>query len=149
MQATDVHKRQVIKILIIFAAISDVSAVQPICLPDPSQDYDNVTAVVTDILQEATVVRTMSTEQCREKYGEGTISSAMICVEEEARDSCIGDIGGPLAVLGPDNSYSQIGVGLVSLSQMPCPSRYPGVYARVTSFLTWMQDRMDLPTEVT
>ena len=92
--------------------------VQPICLPDPSQDYDNVTAVVTgwgatlnytgpqhDIVKEATV-RTMTNEQCREKYGEGRISSGMICVEEEARDSCIGDSGGPLAVLGPDNSVS-------------------------------------------
>ena len=95
--------------------------VQPICLPDPDQDYDNVTAVVTgwgrlsssgplpDILQEATV-RTMSTEQCRRKYGQNKISTNMICAAEPGRDSCQGDSGGPLAVLGQDGSHRIIGI---------------------------------------
>ena len=65
------------------------TVVQPICLPSPSQDYNNVAALVTgwgrlsssgplaEILQEATV-RTLSTEQCRAKYGQNKISDNMI-----------------------------------------------------------------------
>ena len=102
--------------------MSDIPAVQPICLPDPSQDYDNVYAEVTGwgatlnstnpypaILQEVTV-RTMSTEQCRERYGESKITEQMLCAASPGKDSCGGDSGGPLAVLGQDGSYSQIGV---------------------------------------
>ena len=70
--------------------LSVISALQPICLPSPTQDYENVTAVVTGwgrlkssgplpaILQK-TNLRTISNEQCREKYGENKISENMIC----------------------------------------------------------------------
>ena len=93
------------------------TVVQPICLPEPGQDYDNVTAVVTgwgklnssgplaDILQEATV-RTLSTEQCRGKYGENRISDNMICAQADSRDSCHGDSGGPSIIRYISGSWS-------------------------------------------
>ena len=132
------------------------TVVQPICLPEPGQDYDNVTAVVTgwgklnssgplaDILQEATV-RTLSTEQCRGKYGENRISDNMICAQADSRDSCQGDSGGPLAVLGQDGSYSQIGI--VSWGRDCASPGYPGVYTRLTSLLGWIEKPMLPPVQ--
>ena len=76
--------------------------VQPICLAEHGEDYEGVTALVTgwgrlnssgplaDILQEATV-RTLSTEQCRGKYGENRISDNMLCALADSTDSCQGD----------------------------------------------------------
>ena len=130
--------------------------VQPICLPVPGGDYDNVTAVVTgwgrlnssgplaDILQEATV-RTLSTEQCRGKYGENRISDNMICAQADSRDSCQGDSGGPLAVLGQDGSYSQIGI--ISWGKGCGRPGYPGVYTRLTALLGWIQKPMSPPVQ--
>ena len=124
---------------------------QPICLPEPTDNYDNVKAVVTgwgrlqyggsqpDILQEVTV-RTQSTAQCRGQYGQTAITEKMICADAPGRSTCQGDSGGPLAVLGPDGEYRQVGV--VSWARGCADPGYPAVYARVTSFLGWIQQRM-------
>ena len=124
--------------------------VQPICLPDPGQNYDNVTALVTgwgrlrssgplaDVLQEATV-RTLSPEQCRGKYGQNRISEAMICAAESGKESCQGGSGGPLATLGQDRSYQQIGV--VSWGS-DC-----GVYTRLSSLLGWIEKPILTPVQ--
>ena len=87
------------------------------------------------ILQEVTV-RTMTTEKCREKYGESSISEHMLCASNPGKDSCWGDSGGPLAVLGQDGSYRIIGV--VSWGLGCARPQYPGVYTRVTSHLDWI-----------
>ena len=128
-----------------------ISVVRPICLPDPTQDYDNVNAVVTgwgdltrggsqpDILQEVTV-RTQSTEQCRGQYGQNKISDNMICAAKPGKDSCWGDSGGPLAVQGQGGEFRQVGV--VSFGRGCARPGYPGVYTRVTSFLPWIRQRM-------
>ena len=127
---------------------------QPICLPDPTQDYDNVSAVVTgwgrlrsggsqpDILQEVTV-RTQSTEQCRGQYGPTAITNNMLCAAAPGKDSCQGDSGGPLAVKGKNKIYRQVGV--VSFGMECARPGYPGVYTRVTSFLPWIRQRMTAP----
>ena len=94
---------------------------------------------LADVLQEATV-RTLSIEQCRRKYGQSRISDNMICAEEPGKDSCEGDNGGPLAVLGQDGSYRQIGV--VSWGRGCARQGYPGVYTRLSSLLGWIQDRI-------
>ena len=128
--------------------------VQPICLAEPDEDYEGVTALVTgwgrlnssgplaDILQEATV-RTLSTEQCRGKYGDNRISDNMICAQANSRDSCQGDSGGPLAVLGQDGSYRQIGV--VSWGKGCTRQGYPGVYTRITALLPWLTKTISAP----
>ena len=96
------------------------AAVQPICLPDPTEDYENNTALVTgwgninvtgpqsDVLQEVNV-STITHQDCADKHGRRKITPAMICAGAPGRDACQGDSGGPLAVLGPDGRYSQIG----------------------------------------
>ena len=123
-------------------------AVQPICLPDPGQNYENMTALVTgwgrlnysgpqpDILKELNVT-TISNQECQASYGHHRITENMICTAEVGKDSCKGDSGGPLAVLGQNGSYSQIGI--VSWGSDSASPGYPGVYTRISSLLGWIE----------
>ena len=124
-------------------------AVQPICLPEPGQDYDNVSALVTgwgrlnytgpksDTLKEVRV-NTVTNSECARSHGDHRISDNMICAGATGRDSCEGDSGGPLAVLGQDGSYRQIGVVSWGKAGGCARQDYPGVYTRVTSLLGWI-----------
>merc|ERR1719219_2565746 len=121
--------------------------VRKICLPDPALDYEKVTAVVTgwgninvtgpqaDVLQEVNV-STITNQDCAGLHGHHKITPAMICAGAPGRDACSGDSGGPLAVMGPDGRYSQIGV--VSWGKGCARPDYPGVYTRVTALLNWI-----------
>ena len=118
-------------------------AVGPVCLPDPAQDYDNVKALVTvqsarlfpDIMHEN--VTTLTSQQCREQ-GLNNITDKMICAEKIGWWwTCRGEGGGPLAVLGQDGRYSQIGV--MSWSEDCAKSGIPGVFTRLTSLLDWVR----------
>ena len=112
---------------------------RPICLPDPAQDYDNVPALVTgwgrrsNILQERTVT-TMTNSQCGSSGRQhNRITENMVCAQN---DACRGDIGGPLAVLGQDGSYSQIGI--VSWGKGCNRWKELVVYTRLTALLPWL-----------
>ena len=94
---------------------------QPICLPEADQEYEAMSAVVTgwgrlnttgpspDILQEVNVT-TITNQECRASYSQDRITDHMICAAGDRQDACRGDSGGPLAVLGQDGSYTQVGV---------------------------------------
>ena len=123
------------------------AAVRPICLPDPGQDYENVSALVTGwgstssgpqsrVLQEA-AVSTLTNSECRSSsHPHHRITENMICAQAAGRDACDGDSGGPLAVLGQDGSYSQIGI--VSWGKGCARQGFPGVYTRLTALLPWL-----------
>jgi len=125
---------------------------QPICLPDPTENYDDSLAEVTgwgstvqggpttDILQTVNVT-TITNRQCQQIFDQessdsATISPSMLCAGEPGRDSCQGDSGGPMITLSKDGShFSQIGV--VSWGY-GCATVTPGVYARVTDQIYWI-----------
>ncbi|XP_070267711.1 mastin-like [Myotis yumanensis] len=73
-------------------------------------------------------------EICRQHYG-NRITEDMLCAGSEGRDSCRGDSGGPL-VCKWRGTWVQVGV--VSWGSKCGLPNFPGVYARVTSFLPWI-----------
>ncbi|XP_014304716.1 mastin-like, partial [Myotis lucifugus] len=76
-------------------------------------------------------------EICRQQYLRinKVIQDDELCAGSEGRDSCQGDSGGPL-VCKWRGTWVQVGV--VSWGHKCGLPNFPGVYARVTSFLPWI-----------
>jgi len=119
--------------------------VAPACLPTGG-DFVGVDAIVTGwgttssggsqatTLREVTV-QTVSNAACNRAYGR--INQSMLCAGSTngGKDSCQGDSGGPL-VTEVSGRYNLIGV--VSWGSGCGIRGYPGVYARVTTVLDWI-----------
>jgi len=68
------------------------------------------------------------------------IKDDMICAGDGKADACQGDSGGPLVIKGPDNkAYLE---GVVSWGEGCNRPRFPGVYARVPTYLPWIRSTM-------
>ena len=128
--------------------------IRPVCLPtDTSIKYVGDMATVTgwgttssggslsNKLREVEV-KVLSNHQCRSDYtySSSDITNQMLCaaVAGGGKDSCQGDSGGPLVTARSGETYQQIGV--VSWGVGCALARAPGVYARVTSQLSWLQN---------
>jgi len=123
--------------------------IQPACLPSSSSyNADNRNAVVSgwgtlssggsspSVLHEVTV-QTMTNAACRNTaYSSSQITDQMICASAPGKDSCQGDSGGPLVT--PD-SGSYVLIGVVSWGFGCAQANAPGVYARVTTVLPWIE----------
>lgn len=129
-------------------------SVVPACLPSSSKNYDAVTATVTgwgtlysggslpNTLRKVDV-KTLSNSECRgfsTLYTSGDITENMICAAAPGKDSCQGDSGGPLVTKEAGGFYSLIGV--VSWGYGCAQSNAPGVYARVTQELDWINQNI-------
>ncbi|XP_028379291.2 mastin-like [Phyllostomus discolor] len=75
----------------------------------------------------------VANEICRQRYQQ--IKDDMLCAGSNGRDSCQSDSGGPL-VCNSTGTWLQVGV--VSWGIGCGHPSFPGVYARVTSFLSWI-----------
>uniref|UniRef100_G1QAQ2 Mastin-like n=1 Tax=Myotis lucifugus TaxID=59463 RepID=G1QAQ2_MYOLU len=64
------------------------------------------------------------------------IKKNMLCAGSKGRDSCHGDSGGPLVCKWRD---TWVQVGVVSFGHKCGLPNFPGVYARVKSFLPWIR----------
>lgn len=74
-------------------------------------------------------------QDCASMYGAKYNPQTMICASDDGKDSCQGDSGGPLVAQG-----SSVLVGITSWG-FACASRaFPGVYTRVSTFDTWIDD---------
>jgi len=129
--------------------------VQPACLP--SADYLPATATEarcftsgwgtlssggssTNNLQYVRVPA-ITNAQCNTAYG-GSITDAMICAGYPGvggKDACQGDSGGPFVC--NDNGNAVI-AGVVSWGNGCALADFPGVYARTTTALSWIQSNM-------
>lgn len=92
----------------------------------------------SDTLQEVQVP-IMSNSECRKsKYGERRITDNMLCAgyKDGGKDSCQGDSGGPLHVV--QHGQHQL-AGVVSWGEGCAKGGYPGVYARVNRYGTWIR----------
>merc|ERR1711980_1553 len=95
------------------------------------------------LLQEVDV-KTMSNAECcgsKYRYRCSQITNNMICAARDGHDSCQGDSGGPLITAESSGKYTQIGV--VSWGAGCAAVNAPGVYARVTDQLGWIQGIAD------
>merc|ERR1739844_6653 len=129
--------------------------IQPACLP--SADYLPATATEarcftsgwgtlssggssTNNLQYVRVPA-ITNAQCNSAYG-GSITDAMICAGYPGvggKDACQGDSGGPFVC--NDNGNAVI-AGVVSWGNGCALADFPGVYARTTTALSWIQSNM-------
>lgn len=66
-----------------------------------------------------------------------TITASMLCANatQPARDACQGDSGGPLV-------SNNLLVGIVSWGEGCAELSYPGVYTRVSSYYSWIHDKL-------
>ena len=86
-------------------------------------------------------VPAITNADCNSAYG-GSITDAMICAGYPGvggKDACQGDSGGPFVC--NDNGNAVI-AGVVSWGNGCALADYPGVYARTTTALSWIQSNM-------
>ena len=57
------------------------------------------------------------------------------------RDSCVTDSGGPLLARESSNDPWEL-IGLASIGPNQCALGVPGVYTRVTNYLTWIESKL-------
>ncbi|KAK9534511.1 hypothetical protein VZT92_006952 [Zoarces viviparus] len=79
--------------------------------------------------------------QCNCDYGVGTITDNMICAGLRAggKDSCQGDSGGPLV---SKQGGVWIQEGVVSFGKECALPKFPGVYARVSQYQSWINGKI-------
>ncbi|XP_070269882.1 mastin-like [Myotis yumanensis] len=98
-------------------------------------------------LQEV-MVPIVGNEVCNQRYQNSStntgqiIKDDMLCAGSEGQDSCQGDSGGPL-VCSWEGTWVQ--VGIVSWGYSCGHRDFPGVYARVMSFISWIRKYVPLP----
>ena len=86
-------------------------------------------------------VPVIKNSQCQAAYG-ANIAEANICagyVGVGGKDACQGDSGGPLVC---QNGNSAVLTGVVSWGYGCAQADYPGVYARVTTALNWINSNL-------
>lgn len=77
---------------------------------------------------------------CEEDYAGYEITETMICAGEKGKDSCQGDSGGPLVSF---HQEEPVLVGVVSWGIGCAYEGYPGVYARVSTFVDWIHQTIE------
>lgn len=90
-------------------------------------------------------IKFVARDTCKNSYSKiyRNITDNMLCAGEHLKDSCQGDSGGGLLVLGEDkqtDSYLHYLAGVVSFGKGCGKQEFPGVYTRVTNFRDWIND---------
>lgn len=81
-----------------------------------------------------------SQADCNSAYNPSgyTITDRMICAARPTKDSCQGDSGGPII-----DTSSGVQIGIVSWGFGCADPNFPGVYARVSDQISWIQGYID------
>jgi len=98
----------------------------------------NAATVLQDV-----IVPAMTNDECKQYYG-NEITDIMLCAgfQEGEKDSCQGDSGGPLVrrKTNDDGSFTDTHVGVVSWGYGCAQANNPGVYARTSKRVDWIED---------
>nr|ALE15222.1 chymotrypsin-like serine protease precursor [Diatraea saccharalis] len=133
--------------------VSYTNTINRILLPPGSNSYANVWAVAAGYGREGPNTPIVNNQgknhanklvitnaQCANVFG-GVIVASTICATGSGNASvCPGDSGGPLSI-GSGNNRELIGVTSF-VSARGCNLGMPAGFARVTSFRTWIQQRL-------
>ncbi|XP_051244616.1 trypsin-like [Dicentrarchus labrax] len=129
--------------------------IRPVCLAADSSAFDaGTTTWVTgwgtidssgislpfpQRLQEVSVP-IVSNSQCNNDYG-GGITDNMVCagLQDGGKDSCQGDSGGPMV---SKNGSRWVQAGVVSFGSGCADPDFPGVYARVSQYQSWINSQV-------
>jgi len=130
--------------------LSYTNQVQPVCLPtvDSTQTTPPSTAWVTgwgtttsggQVSPQLKQVNVpfVSYTSCRNSYGTSINDNLMTCAGIAGKDSCQGDSGGPMVAQSNNGSWFEYGI--VSWGRGCALAGYPGVYARMSAFCSWIQ----------
>ncbi|KAI5704196.1 hypothetical protein M8J75_002873 [Diaphorina citri] len=135
--------------------------IRPACLPSGSLDYSEQRVTVagwgwtnenpsqgrrSNILQKV-ALSVVSNQVCQAWYqSEGkkiNVKESQMCAghEQGGKDACWADSGGPLMLLGAESTQV---IGLVSTGIGCARPRLPGLYTRLTRYIRWISDTLDI-----
>ncbi|KAG1652366.1 Clotting factor B [Nymphon striatum] len=106
------------------------------------ENSPNLMEVYIPITSNAECDESYRTINNRRKYPNG-ITSTIICagLKEGGKDACQGDSGGPLAWHDTSSNTYKL-VGIVSGGFQCARANFPGLYTRVTEYLSWIANNI-------
>ncbi|XP_056608844.1 trypsin-2-like [Triplophysa dalaica] len=143
-----------IALLKLSSSVLFTNHIQPICLAAAGSTFGAGTkswitgwgkmnygeTQLSNTLQEVQIPIVSNTD-CNKAYG-GRITSNMICagLTTGGKDSCQGDSGGPMVY---NNGALWIQSGVVNFGKECALPGYPGVYARVSQYQSWINSHIN------
>ncbi|CAG7824175.1 unnamed protein product, partial [Allacma fusca] len=128
--------------------------ISPVCLPfnfkERTFEKENATVSGWGLMKEGSRTKpsilqkvdlpVLSPQQCRRYFGRGAITNNMLCTLMPGKDACQGDSGSSLDFLD-ESSGRSYAIGVVSFGRGCGRRNSPGVFARVTSMLSWIKTK--------